>query len=94
MTEPGSPLPQWRQVDGVGSGLFETEDHHGVTWRLTRSPNGWSLAPRDEPGEDCNITAEHGLYYALDIAGLRISGDAVRGDPEGAMRQLGLGELS
>lgn len=53
-------------------------------------PVDYRLAPRDDLPSAVSISAEHGLYFALDVAGMRIAGDAVRSDPDGARRQLGL----
>lgn len=91
------PLPQWTPV-GHG-GPWEAADPHGRMWHLWHVdsppaddpfPAGYRLAPYDDLGNVSYITAEHGLYHALDTAGLRIAGDAVRADPDGARRQLGL----
>jgi hypothetical protein len=71
-------------------GPYEATDPGGTVWRLSLAEGGWLLAPRDEPDKAEFITGEHGLYHALDMAGLRIAGDAVRADPDGARRQLGL----
>ncbi|ONK13232.1 hypothetical protein [Streptomyces sp. MP131-18] len=93
------PLPQWDAVGGYGSGTFEAGDPHGAVWRLwlverpadsDPLPPGYRLAPRDNLTNPTFVTREHGLYYAMDAAGMRIAADAVRADPEGAARQLGL----
>jgi hypothetical protein len=95
------PLPEWGIVGGYGSGKYEAEDPHGVVWQLWKVeqpddddplPPGYRLAPRDNPTTPIFITPEHGLYFALDKAGMRIAADSVRADPEGAARQLGLNE--
>jgi hypothetical protein len=80
-------------------GPYEATDPHGVAWRLWAAgsppaddpfPAGYRLAPRDDLA-NVNFISDHGgLYHALDMAGLRIAGDAVRADPGGARRQLGL----
>lgn len=94
------PLPQWTLVQYGGP--YEATDTRGVSWRLWKVdsppaddpfPAGYRLAPRDEPGNVNFITGEHGLYYALDMAGLRIAGGAVRADPNGARRQLGFDDF-
>jgi hypothetical protein len=91
------PLPQWTAVKPGGP--YEAAGDHGTTWRLWAVdtppaddpfPAGYRLAPRDDPGNVNYITREHGLYHALDMAGMRIAGDAIRSDPDGARRQLGL----
>lgn len=91
------PLPQWTQIGGWGSGVFEATAPDGVVWRLTPAAapegeliSGWFLAPRDSESPETFITREHGLYFALDMAGMQIAADEVRADPEGARRQLGL----
>jgi hypothetical protein len=95
------PLPQWTQLGGYGSGTFEAPDPTGVMWRLWAVddpapgdpfPRGYRLAPRDDLDNINFVTGEHGLYHALDTAGMRIAGDAIRLDPDGARRQLGLTE--
>jgi len=93
------PLPQWELIGGFGSGTYEAEAPDGAVWRLwlVEQPStgdpllpGYRLAPRDNPTDPTYITPEHGLYHALDLAGLRIAGSAVRADPKGARRQMGL----
>jgi hypothetical protein len=79
-------------------GPYEATDPHGAVWRLWAVdsppaddpfPAGYRLAPRDDLA-NVNFISDHGgLYHALDTAGLRIAGDAVRADPGGARRQLG-----
>lgn len=89
------PLPEWTMA-GYG-GPYEADDPHGVTWRLWHVPEpapgdphpaGYRLAPVGDLAAAEYVTAEHGLYHALDMAGMRIAADAVRGDPEGAALQL------
>lgn len=91
------PLPQWR-MDKPG-GPYEATAPDGTTWRLWHVdspppddpfPAGYRLAPRDDPGSINFVDGEGGLYHVLDMAGLRIAADAVRADPGGARRQLGL----
>jgi hypothetical protein len=91
------PLPQWTPL-GYG-GPWEATSPDGKAWRRSavsmppagdQFPAGYRLAPHDDLGNVSYITGEHGLYHALDMAGLRIAGDAVRADPDGARRQLGL----
>ncbi|MFJ1650076.1 hypothetical protein ACIOC2_01410 [Streptomyces sp. NPDC088337] len=93
------PLPQWDPVGGYGSGVYEAKGPHGVVWllRLVEQPGdgdplppGYRLAPRDDQSNPAFIIREHGLYHALDAAGMQIAADAVRDDPDGARRQLGL----
>ncbi|MGY3677355.1 hypothetical protein [Streptomyces sp. TE33382] len=93
------PLPEWDVVGGYDSGTFEAEDLHGTVWRLwcveqpahgDSLPPGYRLAPRDNLDNPRFVTAEHGLYRALDTAGMQIAATAVRSDPEGARHQLGL----
>lgn len=69
MSEPG-PLPQWRM--SKPGGPYEATAPDGIIWRLWHggSPAGWRLAPRDNPGSAVFITGDHGLYFALDMAGL------------------------
>lgn len=95
------PLPLWTQIGGIGSTIFEAPDPGGTMWRLWAVddpapadpfPRGYRLAPCDDLDNINFITGEHGLYHTLDTAGLRIAGDAIRRDPEGARRQLGLTE--
>ena len=89
MTSTG-PLPEWTMARYGGP--HEAVSPAGVTWRLWRAaehPAGYRLAPVDNLAAAEYVTAEHGLYYALDMAGMRIAADAVRGDPEGAALQLG-----
>ncbi|MFI7096824.1 hypothetical protein [Streptomyces lydicus] len=97
---PHGPLPQWELIGGFGSDTYEAVDPDGMTWRLwlVEQPNaedplppGYRLAPRDNPTDPTYITAAGGLYHALDLAGLRIAGTAVRSDPDGARQQLELG---
>jgi hypothetical protein len=87
--------------EGFGSSIYEAEDPHGVVWRLwfvehpaadDPLPHGYRLAPKDDLTDPAFVTSAHGLYYALDQAGLRIATDAVRADSEGAARQMGLVE--
>lgn len=91
------PLPQWTALSPGGP--YEATAPDGTLWRLWAAgfppaddpfPAGWRLAPRDDPGNMNFISGEGGLYFVLDMAGMRISGDAVRADPDGARRQLGL----
>lgn len=98
MSEDG-PLPQWRQIGGFGSKTFEATDPSGMVWRLWREPKDdtpsgpprYRLAPVSDLHNFQQLKHERGaLYNVLDIAGLRISAGAVRTDPEGARRQLGL----
>lgn len=93
------PLPQWNRVGGYGSGVYEASDPSGTAWRLRLVKEaaaqdgfgvGYRLAPRDTPEQTSFITSQHGLYYALDMAGMQIAADAVRADPEAALQQLGL----
>lgn len=93
------PLPQWEPIGGFGSGTYEAKDPGGAVWRLwlVEQPStddpllpGYRLAPRDNPTDPAYITAEHGLYYALDLAGMQIASVAVRSDPTGAREQMGL----
>ena len=95
MSRPG-PLPQWEVIDWGGP--YEAVDGDGTVWRLWHveqpppgdpHPPGWRLAPRGTPDVEY-IPGDGGLYHALDMAGLRIAADAVRRDPDGARRQLGL----
>ena len=94
------PLPQWTPIDMV-QGVYETTAPNGTVWRLIAvyasdavdaHPNGYTLVALDVPNQPETITAAHGLYHALDAAGMRIAADAIRADPEGARRQLGLRE--
>lgn len=82
MADATGPLPQWTQLGGVGSGTFEAPDPAGVMWRLWAVddpfPRGYRLAPRDDLSNANFITGDHGLYHALDTAGMRIAGDAIR----------------
>lgn len=86
------PLPQWTMLKPGGP--YEATAPDGTAWRLWHEdrPAGYRLAPRDDPDKVNYVTDEGGLYVALDLAGMRIAGDAVRADPEGARRQLGLDE--
>lgn len=93
------PLPQWEQIGGYGSGTYETKDPHGTVWRLwlveqpaqeDSLPPGYRLAPRDDQTNPVFVTREHGLYHALDTAGMQIAADVIRDDPNGSRRQLGL----
>lgn len=93
------PLPQWEIVGDYGSGTYEAEDPHGLVWRLwlverpgsgDPLPPGYRLAPRDDLADPTFITQAHGLYHALDKAGMQIAADVVRADLEGVRRQLGL----
>ena len=92
------PLPQWDIVGGYG-GFYETEDPNGIVWRLwlverpadsDPLPPGYRLAPRDNMLNPVFITREGGLDHAIGMAGMQIAADAVRADPQGAARQLGL----
>lgn len=100
MTYADGPLPQWSTVGGSGSDTYEAEDPHGVVWRLwlveqtadgDPLPPGYRLAPRDDLANPTFVTNEHGLYRAMDVAGVQIALDAVRADPDSTARQLGLG---
>jgi hypothetical protein len=91
------PLPQWRT--GKPGGQYEATAPDGTAWRLWHVdfppprdplPAGYRLAPCDDLGNIIFISGERGLYHALDMAGLRIAASAVRADPDGARRQLGL----
>jgi len=84
---------------GRPGGPYEATAPDGTTWRLWCAdspppddpfPAGYRLAPSDNLGNVNFISGEGGLYHALDMAGLRIAADAVRADPDGARRQLGL----
>lgn len=97
------PLPQWEPIGGYGSGTYEATDPHGSVWRLwlverpaanDPLPPGYRLTLRDDPADPACITAEHGLYHALDLAGMRIASRSVQADPEGARRQLGLNRVT
>jgi hypothetical protein len=98
MSKPSDgPLPQWTEVGGIGSGVFEATAPDGIVWLLVAEEaqgdqrvRAWLLSPRDVLSDVDIITAEHGLHRALDMAGLRIASEAVRRDPEGARRQLKL----
>ncbi|MER6109331.1 hypothetical protein [Streptomyces hirsutus] len=96
---PRGPLPQWNPIGDYGSGIYEAADPHGTVWQLWRVeqpaagdplPPGYRLAPLDNPVDPAFVTAENGLYFALDTAGMHIAADDVRADPEGAARQMGL----
>ncbi|MEV6421811.1 hypothetical protein [Streptomyces sp. NPDC051662] len=76
------PLPQWDMVGGYGSDTFEARGPQGVIWRLwlvespaedDPLPSGYRLAPCEEPSEPTFVTGEHGLYHALDTAGMQIA---------------------
>lgn len=91
------PLAQWKAL--AYGGPYEATAPDGTAWRpwhVDRPPSGdpfpagYRLAPRDDPGNVNFISDEGALYHALDMAGLRIAADAVRADPDGARRQLGL----
>jgi hypothetical protein len=69
------PLPQWTTIEWGGP--YEMTGPDGTVWRLSLAEGGWLLAPRDEPDKAEFITGEGGLYEALDIAGLRITGDGL-----------------
>lgn len=95
MSDGRGPLPQW---DIVGR-EYEAKDAHGTVWRLwlveqpaddDPLPPGYRLAPLGDPTSPTFVTGQHGLYHALDMAGMQISADAVRAEPEDARRQLGL----
>jgi hypothetical protein len=97
MTSHQGPLPEWTMA-GYG-GPYEAVDPGGVAWRLWHAekpsaadphPAGYRLAPVDDLDIAEYVTADRGLYHALDMAGMRIAADAVRDDPEGAVLQLGL----
>lgn len=97
MSNSDGPLPQWRAL-GHG-GPWEAVGDDGRAWRLWAVdeppaddpfPAGYRLAAADELANVNYISDEGGLYHALDMAGMRIAGDAVRADPDGARRQLGL----
>ncbi|RNG26247.1 hypothetical protein [Streptomyces botrytidirepellens] len=99
MSHAHGPLPQWDIIGGYGSGTYEAEGSNGIVWRLWLVERpvdgdplapGYRLAPRDNLISATFISGEHGLYHALDQAGMRIAADAVRADPDGALRQLGL----
>ncbi|GAA3878291.1 hypothetical protein GCM10022243_48740 [Saccharothrix violaceirubra] len=85
------PLPQWEPIGGIGSGVFEAPDPEGSMWRLwavddpdpgAPFPRGYRLARCDDLDDSDFISGEHGLYYVLDTAGMRITGQ--RGpDPRG-----------
>ena len=90
------PLPQWTLINAT---TFETPDPENVVWRLWKVeepgvgdpyPRGWRLAPRENLDTITFIVGDSGLYRVLDQAGMRIAGDAIRCDPDGAYRQLGL----
>ncbi|KNE83292.1 hypothetical protein ADZ36_05470 [Streptomyces fradiae] len=53
-------------------------------------PAGYRLAPCADLSTPDPITNVHGLYHAMDTAGMRIAAGAVRADPDGARQQLGL----
>ncbi|MFF7415399.1 hypothetical protein [Streptomyces lydicus] len=98
MSYANGPLPQWEMANGY-SGTYEAEDPHDVVWRLwlveqpadgDPLPPGYRLAPRDNLANVTYITQEHGLYHAIDVAGLQIAADSTKADPAGAVRQLGL----
>jgi len=97
------PLPQWEPIGGYGTGTYEATAPNGIVWRLwlvehpadnDPLPPGYRLAPRDNPTDPAHITAEHGLYHALDLAGMQIASRAVQADPEGARRQIGLDDTA
>lgn len=91
------PLPQWHLVDEE-TGVFESTGDDGTRWRLWQVaapspddpfPAGWRLAPSDDLTNTNYIAGVGNMYFAMDLAGMRIAGDAVHTDPEGAKRQLG-----
>lgn len=91
------PLPQWRAAEPEGT--YEATAPDGIAWWLWHEaapppgdqfPPGYRLAPVEDPLNFSYVTDQGGLYLALDLAGMRLAGDAVRADPEGARRQLGL----
>lgn len=95
------PLPQWNMVGDHSTGIYEAVDPHGTIWRLwlveepcpaDPHPPGYRLTPRGGRAAPTFITSEHGLYHAMDMAGMQIAASAVKADPDGAARQLGLGE--
>lgn len=86
MTRRG-PLPQW---EIIAPGIYEAAGDRQQRWRLWSAAPDYRLAPVDDLADAEIITAAKGLYYAMDLAGMRIAKDAVRADPDGARRQLGL----
>jgi hypothetical protein len=90
------PLPQWRQIDTDNGLVYEATGTGGHDFRLWPEPGspqreaGWWLAPCTNLDQSVWISGPGNLYYALDLAGMRISAAAVRADPDGARRQLGL----
>lgn len=87
MTKSRGPLPQWDTLTG---GVYEAAGDGDQRWRLWATAGDYRLAPVDDLADMQTITADHGLYYAMSIAGMRIAPDAVRADPDGARRELGL----
>ncbi|MEU5660042.1 hypothetical protein ABZ802_31155 [Streptomyces sp. NPDC047737] len=93
------PLPQWNIIGTHSDRVYEATDPHGVVWRLwlveqpadgDELPPGYRLAPHGTQATPLFITRKHGLYRALDEAGMRIASADVLSDPEGAARQMGL----
>lgn len=100
MSDRTGPLPQWTPIDLV-AGVYEATGDGGRAWRLRAvydsdqvdaRPVRYLLAPHDGLTRAETITAEHGLYFALDIAGMRIASEAVSADPGRARQQMGLGD--
>lgn len=85
MSKPSDgPLPQWTPL--AYGGPWEAPAPDGTVWRLRAEdapsaddpfPVGYRLAPRDDLGNVTFITGDGGLYEALDMAGLHITGDGL-----------------
>jgi hypothetical protein len=76
------PLPQWQIVGTIDDGVLESTDAAGTVWRLwwvevppphDPYPQGYRLAPRDEPIEANFISGEHGPYFAMRQGSLRVA---------------------
>lgn len=90
-------LPQWASVDPITFGTFEAVGDGARRWRLQAVDEataerrvGWWLAPVDDLDNLTWVSEPGNLYVAMDRAGMRIAASAVRADPDGARRQMGL----
>jgi hypothetical protein len=61
--------PEWSQIGGRGSAIYEAADASGEVWRLELGEGAWLLFVKNQPNAVTPIPAERGIYHVMDVAG-------------------------